>query len=68
MYGLPTPCKSLVFLAENLLNFTVTTSVAVMRRSRSRAGVLVLLPHLLSTSYLSKRKKKEQQHNRTIHN
>lgn len=27
--------------------------VAVMRRSRSRAGVLVLLPHLSSTSYLS---------------
>jgi hypothetical protein len=27
--------------------------VAVMTRSRSRAGVLVLLPHLSSTSYLS---------------
>jgi hypothetical protein len=30
-----------------------TSTVAVMRRSRSRAGALVLLPHLPSTSYLS---------------
>jgi hypothetical protein len=60
-----------------------TPSVAVMRRSRSRACVLVLLPHLLSTSYLSciidtsckqtlllafQRTARAQQHNRTIHN
>jgi hypothetical protein len=57
--------------------------VAVMRRSRSRAGVLVLLPHLLSTSYLSciidtsckqtlllgfERTARAEQHNRIIHN
>jgi hypothetical protein len=29
------------------------TAVAVMRRSRSRASILVLLPHLLSASYFS---------------
>jgi hypothetical protein len=57
--------------------------VAVMRRSRSRACVLVLLPHLSSTSYLSCiidtscnqtlllppwRPAQAEQHDRTIHN
>jgi hypothetical protein len=61
----------------------VSRYVAVMRRSRSRACVLVLLPHLSSTSYLSCiidtsckqtlllppwRPARAEQHDRTIHN
>jgi hypothetical protein len=58
-------------------------SVAVIRRSRSRVGVLVQLPHLSSTSYLSciidtsckqtlllppLRPARAEQHDRTMHN